>query len=303
MTDNMLPMAAEAEPITLANDDRSIDTGADIRAAENENFKPKEQENPEAEKPKELTVEEELEKLRRAKVRDDRRIGKLTAQKYQAMKEAEELRSKYASPQQSPKRAEVLEQGAELSPAKTGIPTNLDQNKFNSYSDYLEARAEEIADYKIERKFAEHSSKQKETWQSEQDRQYVSERLGVIEKQTEEFAKEFPDADALGDEYADVLQDFSPQLKRLFLEADNAPMAFYNLAKEGKLEELANMSIAKAAMEIGRAQTVAVKPKSVTKAPAPIPASRGSASGGKDPSQMTDAEFNDWRRKSIAKKR
>ena len=43
--------------------------------------------------------------------------------------------------------------------------------------------------------------------------------------------------------------------------------------------------------------------KPQTQAPKPLTTSRGAVAGEKDPSQMTDEEFNAWHRASIAKKR
>lgn len=292
MTDNMLPLGTDAQPQPVAND-KSIDTGVEIRALQAENDKPEE---PKPAEPKQLTAEEELEKLRRAKARDDRRIGKLTAQKYQAMKEAEELRNKYSSTQHT------AQQGGELSPAKTGIPTKLDANKFANYAEFLEARSEEIADYKIEKKFAEREGKQQEERKTEKEQEWEAQRSDIVDKQASEFAKEHPEINALFDEYEDTIRDFPKEIKHALLAADNAPLAFFNLAKEGKLEDLAQMSLVDAKVEIRLAQLKQPE-KAKTKAPAPLPASRGSVPSGKDPSQMTDAEFNAWRRASISKKR
>lgn len=293
MTEQAVPIAgADAQPIAVANSiDSIVDDAVKESAQKAEVAKTEEpKQEPEAAKSKELTIEEELEKLRKAKARDDRRIGKLTAQKYQALKEADELRAKY-----NPTPTQPSLQATELSPAKTGIPTKLNENNFKSYAEYIEARAEEIADYKIDRKFAEHSTKEKQTQQSVQEQAWVEERSSTIDKMAEEFAKENPEINSLYEEYNDVLQDYSKELKHAFLAADNPPLAFLNLAKDGKLEELASMSLVDAKVEIRLAQMKQIeKPK--TKAPAPLPASRGSVAGGKRPEDLDGDEIRSWLR-------
>ncbi len=296
MTETAAPLGAEAQPSAVAND-TSIDTGAQIRALESDVSKPEETEIPGDEKPKELSPAEELEKLRRAKVRDDRRIGKLTAQKYQYQKEADELRSRLSTPP-------IPQTGSNLSPAKTGIPTKLDANNFDSWADYSEARAEEIADYKFEQKFSERDGKQKQEQQSLEEKQWIEERQEIVAEKSAAFEKENPGYFDLVKENWDILQDWvtnHPELDRALLAADNPQLAFVNLAKEGKLEHLAQMSLVDAKVEIRLAQLKQPeKPK--TKAPTPLPAARGSVPSGKDPAQMTDDEFNKWRRASMKKR-
>lgn len=184
-------------------------------------------------------------------------------------------------------RAEATAFAAEIAklkqPAqKSGPPKEAD---YTNYAEYLEAKNT----HAIEQKFAERDSKQQETQKATDQQAYYNSRIAEVDKQAEAFTKEFPEIEAIYNEHAETITDYSPELKRLFLDADNAPLAFYNLAKEGKLEALGTMSLAKAAMEIGRAQAQAVvKPKS--KAPAPLPAARGSVPAGKSLEQLTALE-------------
>lgn len=284
MTDTTSPLAGvDAQPIAVANT-TGIENAADgVQKDTNVESKPDENQQP-----KELTPAEELDKLRRAKARDDRRIGKLTAQKYQAMKEAEDLRLR-------------LSNNAPQKPVN-GIQPSLPNGEPNPefYSSYDELNQARIK-YEARKNFAELKGEQQETAQTLQHREWLDQRGKHLDTQEAAVRKEIPDYDAVQEEYSDVVEELPAQIQQLFLEADNAPLAFYNLAKEGKLEALASMSPTRAAMEIGRAQLAFPKPK--TKAPAPLPTSRGSVPSGKDPSHMTDAEFNAWRRSSIAKKR
>jgi hypothetical protein len=164
------------------------------------------------------------------------------------------------------------------------------ESDFQSYADYLEARS----DWKLEQKLVERDGKQQ---QSAQYDAWVNQRSSAADVQAAELAKTAPDAFDVMADHEDTISDFSPQLKGLLLEADNTALAIYNLAKEGKLESLGNMSLAKAAMEIGRAQTQApTKPQ--TKAPAPLPASRGSVAASKPLERMSPDELRKWMRSS-----
>lgn len=274
MTEAAPAVAGEAQPIADANPVDTIINNAETESPTEPSSEPTE---PPDEPKEELFPKKAINALSKR----DKQIGKLRA-------ERDAMKARLSEYEQS-----KPQQQNDLSPAKTGIPTKLNANNFANYAEFIEARAEEIADYKIDKKLAERDVKQQETQRSSQDQAWESERLTAIDKQSEEFTKEFPDVTALFDEYADVIKEYPAQIKRLFMEADNAPLAFYNLAKEGKIEDLGDMSYAKAAMEIGRAQTQApLKPK--TKAPTPLPASRGSVPAGKSLDSMSGDELLKW---------
>lgn len=214
--------------------------------------------------------------------RRDRQIGKLRAQFEQERAARAELEAKIAQ----------LQQPAQ--PVKTDGPPK--ETEFNTYAEYLEARQEFLLNQKLserDAKASEAQKKQTEALQTQKEQAWAAERETVVAKQAQEFTSTVPDAQAVFEEYADVIDEFSPELQRLFLEADNTPLAFYNLAKEGKLEALVSMPLARAAMEIGRAQVKAVQ-KPQTKAPAPLPAARGSVAGSKSLEQMSPDELLKW---------
>jgi hypothetical protein len=265
------PAVADAQPNAVVNPIDAI-----IDSAETEGTQPEVADEPaKPDQPKELSPAEELEKLRRAKARDDRRIGKLTAQKYQYQKEADELRARFSKPEQATQK-----------PLNTGEPKETD---FNNYAEYMRA----VNKYDLQQELAQRDSKQQVTQQTAQEQAWIGQREQAVALKAQEFAKENPEVIALVEEYGEVIDELPPAIQRAFLEADNAPLAFFNLAKEGRLEELANMSPARAAMEIGRAQMQApAKPK--TKAPTPLPASRGSVASGKSLDQMSGKELLKW---------
>lgn len=204
----------------------------------------------------------------------------ISHQKGQAAKWRNQAQQERARTAALEARLAKLEQGA--APKKDGPPKEAD---FQNYADYLEAKNA----HAIEEKFVERDAKSQTSQKEAEAQAYHNSRVAEIDKQAEAFAKEVPEIESIYNEHAETISEYSPELKKLFLEADNAPQAFYNLAKEGKLEALASMSLAKAAMEIGRAQTLAV-PKPKTKAPAPLPAARGSVPAGKSLTELTALE-------------
>lgn len=256
------PASAAAQPQAVAPVEENTEVSEITQETEGEEAKPE---------PKEVTAADELEKLRRAKARDDRRIGKLTAQKYQAMKEAEELRARLSANEPKP------------TANPTGEPKESD---FQTYAEYIEARAE----WKMEQKLAERDSKQQQSQRSSQEQQWVAEREHYVAQKAQELIKTNPEVMAVIEEHADLADEFPPHIQKALLEADNAPLAFYNLAQAGKLEELATMSELDAKVEIRLAQlSQPSKPK--TNAPAPLTPARGSAAGIKPVERMSPKEI------------
>lgn len=268
MTDTTSPATgAEAQALPDANPidtfiDEAIETDAKPEGEQPE-------EKPEAETPWPKKAENAL----------AREKGKSAKYKFQAQQERERTA-------QLETRLAQLEQKVTPKAKTDGAPSEKD---FTNYADYLEAKNA----HAIEQKFAERDSKQSETQKTAQYKAWENTRINEVDRQAAEFTQAVPEIEALYAEYAEELQELPLTHKQIFLESDNAPQAFYNLAKEGKLEALASMSPARAAMEIGRAAAQAViKPK--TNAPKPLPASRGSVASSKSLESMSGDELLKW---------
>lgn len=297
MTDQSAPVSAggDAQPIA---DARIVDSG--LLGAGNEQVpesaKPEgdpAEGKPEGEgEPTKLTPEQEVEKLRRAKSRDDRKIGKLTAIRYQTAQELQAARDEIARLQGNP-----ATKNTGTPQRQDGEPNEADYTTYHEYNRALiKWEAKQEAKQEIEALKREQTENQKVT----HEQHWESQRLVAVDKEAEVFAKDHPEVVQLFNENAALIKSFPPEIKRALLEADNTPLAFYNLAKEDKLEDLADMSLVDAKVEIRLAQMkAAVKP--LSKAPAPLPASRGSVAAEKDPADMTDAEWNKWRRAQLRK--
>lgn len=236
-------------------------------------------ETTESTKPEVSKEDEERAKDRKLS-KQDRRIGRMTAEKYAMRKELEELREKLKITS-APKEADF-----------EGKP----------YGDYLDARAENAAD----KRFNENKAKDIESRLSADEAAYKEERGRVIAENAIEARKSFSDFDDVLKASKPTLDSLPAEIQELFLEADNGAYALFALAKEGSLRDLGDMTPARAAMIIAKMEDKGLqlsKLKEASKAPPPIETVKGTGASSKDPTKMTDAEFNAWRRASIAKKR
>lgn len=165
------------------------------------------------------------------------------------------------------------------------------EEDFESYGDYLKASMR----HEIMAEIQAHQQKQSEGFQKHQAdiqrQQYEEQRAEVIAEQMKGHKEIIPDFENVIAEYADIADDLPENIANLFLEADDAALAFYNLAKEGKLEALATMSIPKAALEIARAQTNKPQIRKVSSAPNPIVGNSGRSSGTKSIDRMNGEEL------------
>jgi hypothetical protein len=108
--------------------------------------------------------------------------------------------------------------------------------------------------------------------------------------------KSIPDFDAAVQ--AATVSPTHPDTIMLIMESDKAAELAYYLSKNPRVvEELNAMSPIKQAARLGRleAEVQRAKPKTETKAPAPVPALKGGANLREpDPERMTDKQFDEW---------
>lgn len=200
-------------------------------------------------------------------------------QRSKAQQEAKETRT----------RLEQLEkQLAQNKPKADDAPN---EANYNSYSEFLEAKQE----YLLEKKLAERDAKAKESQAVATNQQEETKRYQSFDKASQTFEKEVADASQVFEQNIESIRDLwtNETLRNVILKAENAPLALYNLAKEGKLDQLLDMDAIDAAVEIRLAQRNApTHPQ--TKAPPPIAAARGAASASKTLNNMTPDEIGKW---------
>lgn len=155
--------------------------------------------------------------------------------------------------------------------------------------------ARAVAKYEAQ-KLAEENKKTTQEHTSNVERQaYVQERVDHAADNSAAAAKAFPDFKQVENDNMDFVRTLPDPIKEVLREADNPAYAFYQLAKDGQLEELSEASPARAALLIARAEDKALASKKpVTKAPAPLASAKGTGSGGKSLDAMSGEELVKW---------
>lgn len=265
MTNTEAPIAPQGEAID------AVET-APVEATE---ATPDAPEAPDGEKKPEKVKEPFPKEAREAIKRRERQMRKMEAEYQQKLREYEErLKSVESS---SPKSRQPREED------------------FTTFAEFREAVARWETRQEYEQKIAQEKQTAEQRKLYETEAQWIQQQTQKVDALADDFIQKNPEAEAVFAENIAVVEDFPPHIRKAFLEADNAPAAFYALAVEGKLDSLADMSPARAAMEIAKAELRAeslLKPK-VTNAPSPMKSSRGGAST-RNPYTMSPEELDKW---------
>lgn len=165
------------------------------------------------------------------------------------------------------------------------------EDDFDNYGDYLKA----VARYKPQEQHQVDPKKiHEQAFQQAQEKFYYDQKVQQVATQAQKAMQEYPELEGLLEEHSDILDAYPPAIEMAFLEAENAPAAFYALAKEGRLEQLAHMSPIQAARVIAQAEARGeqmLKAGKVSKAPAPIQGARPNAASAKPLNQMKWSEL------------
>lgn len=159
--------------------------------------------------------------------------------------------------------------------------------------------ARAVAKYEAQR-MAQELNKQTQEQTSQFERQArVQERVERAADNSVAAAKAFADFKQVETDNMDVIRNLPEPIKELLRESDNPAYAFYQLAKDGQLDQLFDVSNARAAIMIARAEDKALASKKpVTKAPAPLASSKGNATGSKPLVERSPDELRKWLRES-----
>lgn len=198
--------------------------------------------------------------------------------------------------QEAQKRIAELESRLKAPESKTtpddGRPKEQDYGKDGkTWGDY----ARDLAKFEA-KQIAEETKKYTQEQTSKDERHaYMTERVEHAEENSLSAAKAFPDFKQIETDNMGVISSLPQTIKDLFLDSDNPSYAFYQLVKDGQLEELADVSPSKAALMIARAEDKALaakKPK--TNAPQPLSAAKGSAQGSKPLDDYSPNDIRKW---------
>lgn len=199
----------------------------------------------------------------------DKKIAKLNYEYKQAMKELEALKQ--------PKAEEKKEA--------------LSTDSFETLEDYMEA----LIDTKVKKGEKETP---KEEFSPEQVAYYNS-RQEVVAKERGELALKLPDFDDLITNNIGVIDAFSEDIAGVILDSETPTLALYTLAKEDRLFDLTEMTVAQAARAIAQAEIRGQKylKPAITNAPAPIGGGRGKSTNISKPlNDKSPDELLDWLR-------
>jgi hypothetical protein len=194
--------------------------------------------------------------------RRDRTIGKLRAQSYEKDSRIAALEAQIAQYSNSA--------------ATTSKQPHVSQNApkeedFDNYGDYLKASIR----HDLAQEQASKAQEQKSVESDAKIQEWVAMRETEIAQSMDTHKTAIPDFEQVVAAHVDIADEFPPAIAQAFYEADDPALAFYNLAKEGKLEQLSTMSPYRAAMEIAKAQSKKPVVNKVSSAPDPIKAPVG----------------------------
>lgn len=175
------------------------------------------------------------------------------------------------------------------------VPTNNSpsEDSYDNYGEYLKA----VARHEAKQELSQVHKQQEEQQITSQQETWVAERSDYAIEKAKSAIESISDYKQLFMENADILQSLPPHIERAFFEAEEPALAFYALAKEGKLDALMDMSPARAAIEIGKAEMrgeTLSKARTITKAPAPIEALKTVGGSTKTLDTMNQQQLMDW---------
>lgn len=176
------------------------------------------------------------------------------------------------------------------------------EDQYEKYTDYLDARAQHKAEQTYMSKQKEQYEQGMQRLEAESERVWLEERTSAFDENLnhlKQVASDYAQVEA----YAEpIIANFDVNLRKAILSIDNAPKALYNLAKEGRLENLSYMPFEMAVAEIVQAQyrgdfqagqarpQMNAQPKTVTSAPKPLKTVSGTGKPTKALHEMSEEE-------------
>lgn len=206
-----------------------------------------------------------------------RRFDKITAQKHDALRQAEEA------------RAEVKRLQEQLSQVPQAELPNLDA--FDNTADYNKALAEYV---KAEAQKA--AAMEAAEFKSRQAKATAAQSLQDFQKREAKFAAQTPD-------YMSVTRNESLPITQTMLselqDSEKAPEVLYHLGKNPgeafRISQLQPVEQARALASIELQLSRPTKPSTTNAPPPPAPTQGGSAAASLDPSKMTPRDYLKWR--------
>lgn len=168
-------------------------------------------------------------------------------------------------------------------------------DNYETYDEYTDALIEwRIGEGQKTKQTAEQSPQL--TQEQVQQQIHWQQRAAEMDKQDAELEQKLPDYKQFREINSDIFNNIKPEIVQVIYELDNAPLALYALAREGKLEDVLNNSNPyRAAMEMHRAQEkgkqLLIRQTTPTKTPAPIKGVGNSGSYSENLTKMSADEI------------
>lgn len=218
--------------------------------------------------------EDDYKKWQTDLARERRRIGKITAQKYQNKAEADQLRQQIAELQK-----------------KIPAPAAPNINQYQDYDKYLTDKTR----FEAEQVLAANKTATPPAQEDTQRQVWRSQRDQAIGSTIEQAKQTFPDVMQKLQQNAQVLDALPMHVADAIREADQPVLAIYQLIEDGMIQHLGGMNADTVQTMIERAEDKALsRQKPQTKAPTPMTAARGTAPGSTSPENMTPDQLRKW---------
>lgn len=173
-------------------------------------------------------------------------------------------------------------------------PKELKEDEFDSYADFLLAKAE----LKMGEKQTAQVNERLSNLQQQDKQLFLEERAVSFDSKLSELKAVTADYSQVETYAEPIVASFPQELKEGILALDNAPKALYNLAKAGRLESLAYMPTAAALAEVVQAQyrevVGAIQKKTITSAPKPLKAVSGTGKRNTELHEKTGDQILEW---------
>lgn len=235
---------------------------------------------------------EEQAQQKRQESNAQRRINRLTRDKYEALAAKEFAEKQLAAYQQAMQQQRPPQQPQDV---PQGEPQ---ESQFERYEDYIRA----LVQYGNAQMYNAIQREQQQRVQQYQQTQQQAE----WQTRVQNYRTEAADFDEVLESVEHI--QLSHALQQAILEHEHGPKLAYELAKDPKtLERISRLSPASAVRELGKFEASLngnTRPPAISKAPPPIsPVGQGSARSTKNPEEMSFQEFKRWRLKNGASTR
>lgn len=187
-------------------------------------------------------------------------------------------------------------------PAEQQVSDEPKRDQFGTYEEFIEARAAWRAEKTAEEKVRKALEENKRNTEQERSKGEQEKFTRAWNAQIEKARDDIEDFDEVCAESEAIV---TPKMSEAILESDKGALIAYYLAKNpGEAERISKLPPSKQVAAIVSLEDKVAKPaKQPSKAPEPIaPVGQKGAEVQKDPAQMTDKEYEAYRKKRLAAK-